>query len=234
MEGTPEPLMAEDILADEAGDMDEPAGPMRRCLASREVRPKAELLRFVIGPDERLIPDPAERLPGRGLWLTPRRDIVVAAAAKGLFAKAAGGRVVMPADLAGEVEGLLSQRCLGLLGLARRAGVVRTGFEKVHADLKAGRAGLLLAASDGAADGRAKLAALAAVASPPVLVVALFDSETLSAALGHDGVVHASLAPGGMVARLLREVRRLEGMREHEGTRDHRDGDAGRRRHELK
>ena len=217
--------MAEKALADEAGDMGEVelSGPMRRCLASRVVRPKAELLRFVVGPDDRLLPDPAERLPGRGLWLTPRRDIVAAAAAKGLFAKAAGRRVVVPADLASEVEGLLSQRCLGLLGLARRAGVVRTGFEKVHADLKAGRAGLLLAASDGAADGQAKLATLAAVATPPVPVVALFDSEALSAALGHEGVVHATVAAGGMAERLMREVGRLEGMREQK------DGDAGRR-----
>jgi predicted RNA-binding protein YlxR (DUF448 family) len=224
MEGAREPVMTVNTLADEVDEAGEPSGPMRRCLASREVRPKAELLRFVVGPDDRLIPDPAERLPGRGLWLTPRRDIVAAAAAKGLFAKAAGGRVVMPADLAGEVESLLSQRCLGLLGLARRAGMVRTGFEKVHADLKAGRAGLLLAASDGAADGRAKLAALAAAAMPPVPVVALFDSETLSAALGHEGVVHASLVAGGMAARLLREVGRLAGMQELK------DGDAGRRR----
>ena len=225
-------MMAEGALAEEAGDAGadlgeaELSGPMRRCLATREVRPKAELLRFVVGPDDRLVPDPAERLPGRGLWLTPRRDIVAAAAAKGLFAKAAGRRVVLPTELAGEVEGLLRQRCLGLLGLARRAGVVRTGFEKAHADLKAGRAGLLLAASDGAADGRAKLAALAAVANPPVPVVALFDSEALSAALGHEGVVHATIAAGGMVARLLREVGRLEGMREPK------DGTAGCRRQE--
>ena len=101
--------------------------------------------------------------------------------------------------------------------------MVRTGFEKVHADLKAGRAGLLLAASDGAADGRAKLATLAAVATPPVPVVALFDSEALSAALGHEGVVHATVAAGGMAERLMREVGRLEGMREQK------DGDAGRR-----
>ncbi len=219
-------MMAEEALVEEtdaAGEA-ELRGPTRRCLATREVRPKAELLRFVVGPDDRLVADPAERLPGRGLWLTPRRDIVAAAAAKGLFAKAAGRRVAVPANLAGEVEGLLSQRCLGLLGLARRAGVVRTGFEKAHAELKAGRAGLLLAASDGAADGRAKLATLAAVASPPVPVVALFDSEALSAALGHEGVVHATLAAGGMATRLLREVGRLEGMREPK------DGDAGRRR----
>ena len=186
----------------------EPSGPLRRCLVSRQVRPKAELLRFVVGPDDRLIVDPAERLPGRGLWLTPRRDIVESALAKGLFAKAAGQRVVVPADLTAEVERLLRQRCLALIGLARRAGQLRTGFEKVREDLRASRVALLLAASDGAADGRGKLSALAG----KLPVIALFDSAELSAALGVDGVVHADVAAGGMAGRLLRECERLQGM----------------------
>ena len=183
-------------------------GPLRRCLVSREVRPKAELLRFVVGPEDRLLPDPAERLPGRGLWLTPRRDIVATAAARGLFAKAVGRRVQVPAGLVDEVERLLRQRCLGLLGLARRAGQLRSGFEKAREELKAGRAGVLLAAADGAADGRGKLAALAGGCP----VVDLFSSAELSAALGRDGVVHATVEAGGMAERLLREVGRLRGM----------------------
>jgi uncharacterized protein len=201
------------IAAEQGGESDveatlEASGPLRRCLVSRQVRPKAELLRFVVGPEERLTVDPAERLPGRGLWLTPRRDIVESAVAKGLFAKAAGQRVIVPADLAGEVERLLGQRCLALLGLARRAGQLRTGFEKVREDLRAGRVALLLAASDGAADGRSKLAALAG----DLPVIALFDSAELSAALGVDGVVHAGVATGGMAERLLREFERFQGM----------------------
>src|SRR5205823_5200754 len=147
--------------------------------------------------------DPAERLPGRGLWLTPRRDIVERAVAKGLFAKAAGRRVIVPADLAAEVERLLRQRCLALLGLARRAGQLRTGFEKVREDLKAGRAGLLLAARDGAPDGRQKLAALAG-GRPEV---ALFDSVELSAALGREEVVHA-MVPHGRSKTVAVEVKR--------------------------
>ena len=167
-----------------------PEGPLRRCLVTREVRPKAELLRFVVGPDDRLIVDPAERLPGRGLWLTPRRDIVETAVAKGLFAKAAGQRVSCAGRSGGGGRaGCSRQRCLALLGLARRAGQLRTGFEKVREDLKAGRVALLLAASDGAADGRGKLAALAG----DLPVIALFDSAELSAALGVEGVVHGAL-----------------------------------------
>jgi len=197
------------VAAEQGEESDaEASGPLRRCLVTREVRPKAELLRFIVGPDERLIADPAERLPGRGLWLIPRRDIVERAIAKGLFAKGAGRRVAVPADLAGEVEWLLRRRCLALMGLARRAGQLRTGFEKVREDLRAGRIALLLAAKDGAADGRNKLAALAG----KLPVIALFDSAELSAALGVDGVVHAGLAAGGMAERLLRECERLQGM----------------------
>ena len=206
----------------EGEDDAEPKGPLRRCLVTREVRPKAELLRFVVGPEDRLLPDPAERLPGRGLWLTPRRDIVAAAAAKGLFSKAAGRRVVLPSDLAGEVERLLRGRCLALLGLARRAGQLRTGFEKVREDLKAGRAGLLLGARDGAVDGRQKLAALAGDRTE----VTLFDSAELSAALGREKVVHAMVAEGGMAVRLRRELERLQGMQAA-------DSERRERRHEA-
>ena len=197
----------EDALGEEDGDA-EATGPLRRCLVTREIRPKSELLRFVVGPDDRLLTDPAERMPGRGLWLTPRRDIVATAAAKGLFAKAARRRVVLPSDLAGEVEQLLRARCLALLGLARRAGQLRTGFEKVREDLKAGRAGLLLAARDGAPDGRQKLAALLGDRVP----VALFDSEELSLALGRERVVHAVVAEGGIAQQLRRDLDRLQGM----------------------
>ena len=59
----------------DAGDEAE-TGPERRCLATGAVRPKAALIRFVLGPEGRIVPDVAGNLPGRGLWLTARRDIV--------------------------------------------------------------------------------------------------------------------------------------------------------------
>src|SRR4051812_13786313 len=69
-------LMAADS-ADEPREED-PArdGPLRRCVATRAVKPKSELLRFVVGPGDVLVPDVAGRLPGRGLWITPARDIM--------------------------------------------------------------------------------------------------------------------------------------------------------------
>ena len=46
------------------------AAPLHRDRRSRDA-PDA-LMRFVVGPDGAVVPDIDERLPGRGLWLTPR------------------------------------------------------------------------------------------------------------------------------------------------------------------
>ena len=49
--------------------------PLRRCLATGETLPKSSLIRFVVAPGDAAVPDLAERLPGRGLWISARRDV---------------------------------------------------------------------------------------------------------------------------------------------------------------
>lgn len=187
----------------------EGTAPVRRCLVTGALRPKAELVRFVLAPDGTVVPDIGERLPGRGLWLTARRDIVAAASGKGLFAKAARAAAAAPADLADQVEALLARRCCELLGLARRAGQAAAGFEKVRSWLGAGKAGVVLGASDGAEDGRRKLRTLAG----QVPVVELLRTDEMGPALGREHAVHVAVRKGNLAALLLREAGRLSGFR---------------------
>jgi predicted RNA-binding protein YlxR (DUF448 family) len=181
----------------------------RRCLVTRMVRPRAALLRFVLDPEGRVQPDLAARLPGRGMWLSADRNVVNKAVAKNLFARAARAPARVAADLGEQVEGLLSRRVLSTLGLARRAGQVAVGFEQVRAALRSGTAAVLLAASDGAADGRRKLRRLA----PELPLIVAFSSAELGAALGRESLVHVAVAPGGLAQRLLQDVERLAGFR---------------------
>jgi uncharacterized protein len=97
----------------------EPAGsaPERRCIATGAVLPRESLLRFVVRPGEgsapgELVPDLEARLPGRGLWITPRRDIVARALAKNLFARAAHAPVSAAPDLVDRLEALLARRLM--------------------------------------------------------------------------------------------------------------------------
>lgn len=185
------------------------AGPDRRCLVTGTVRPAAELLRFVVDPAGNIVPDVAHRLPGRGLWLTAQRDIVREAVGKRLFARAAKAPVAVEADIEGRIEALLARRCAELLGLARRAGLVRAGFVKVKTTLAQGEVAVLVSAMDGAPDGRAKLGPVAAGTA----VVACLRADELGAALGREQAVHVALKPGRLADLFLTEARRLAGFR---------------------
>lgn len=180
----------------------------RRCIVSGDILPKEALLRFVVGPDGTVVPDLDAKLPGRGLWLRAERDIIRAACAKGAFSRAARREAHPPGDLPGDVERLLRRRCLELIGLARRSGALVAGFEAVKAFLSEAEAGALLAASDGATDGKGKIRALA----PGVPVVDQFDGQELGAALGRDHVVHGAVAKGRLAERIVREAERLAGV----------------------
>jgi uncharacterized protein len=204
-------MLAAETRLDEAppGRRPRRAAPERRCLVSRESSDAAGMVRFVVSPDGELVPDVDGRLPGRGLWLAARRDIVATAVAHGVFQKAARARVHVAPDLAERVEGLLVRRCLDLIGLARRAGLAVAGYEKVRALVAKGRAGVVIQASDAAPGGRGRVSAAAA----GVPEVTLFTVTELARAFGRETVVHAALERGPMAESFLRETARLAGFR---------------------
>lgn len=193
----------------EAGEVDAPDGPCRRCIVTGQVRPKAEMLRFVLSPDGEVVPDLACVLPGRGIWLCAGRDVVNTAVAKRLFARSARRSATVPADLAERVETLLVRRCLDLLGMARRAGLAVCGFEKVRAELKSHQVALLIEARDAAVGGSEKMRALAS----GLPVVTVFDAAQLGGVFGRDVSVHVAVAPGRLSARLLEGTTMLERFR---------------------
>jgi len=183
--------------------------PERRCIASGASGPTDRLVRFVLGPGGELVPDLAAKLPGRGVWLTADRALVERAVAKRLFARAFRAQVAAPPDLADRLEAALVRRLVELIGLARKAGQAVAGFEKVGARLRDGAAGVLVQASDGAADGKAKLARQAG----PLPRIELLTAQELGLAFGRDFAIHAALDRGGFADRAVAEAQRLEGLR---------------------
>jgi predicted RNA-binding protein YlxR (DUF448 family) len=203
--------------ADEGGaiDADEPeavAGrrsPLRRCIVTGTVGPKDGMLRFVMGPDDTVVPDLDERLPGRGHWVTARPDVLRQAIAKRHFARAARRPVRPPDDLVERVAEGLAERWLRLFGLARRAGQVTAGYEQVRDALSGGKVALRVEATDGSSDGRTKLAGV----GRDVPLVFVFSARELADALGRAHVVHAAVESGGFAERLSRDAARVAEFR---------------------
>lgn len=184
----------------------------RRDVVSGAVMEEARLIRFVAGPDGGVVPDLARKLPGRGIWVAADRESVATAAKKGLFARSAKAQLRAPADLADQVERLLKSRLLSALGLAKRAGELTSGFEKVSSAISSGKAAWLVEAADGAADGRGKLLRLARHQSPPPGVFGVFNAAELGLALGGENVIHTAFLAGRAAERWTEDVRRLAGF----------------------
>jgi Predicted nucleic-acid-binding protein implicated in transcription termination len=186
----------------------------RRCIASGDVLPEDELIRFAVSPDGEVVPDLDASLPGRGIWLKADRKAFAKALAKNDFSKAAKAKVKARPDLAEHVEKLLVSRLLADLGMARRAGLLECGFDQVVRALDKKVAPVVfLQAADAAEDGQRKVVAALKSRGLKGETIGLLSREELGLALGRENVVHAAVRPSGLADRLIFNAKRLAGLR---------------------
>jgi uncharacterized protein len=187
--------------------------PERTCIVSREARPPGELIRFVVGPDQEVVPDLKHRLPGRGVWVSASAEAVGAAVRRRLFSRAFKGEVRAAPDLPAQIEAALRRDLKQALSLANKAGAVVSGFAKVEAAIREKDIAALLHAAEAAEDGRRKLnGALRkrfgdAISIIPV--IAELTGEELDLALGRSHVIHAGLVAGAGSDGFLARWRKL-------------------------
>jgi len=189
------------------------SGPDRLCIATRSVRPVGDLIRFVVGPDG-LVPDLKRKLPGRGVWVTARRQNVLDAVRRGAFKRSLKTEVPVPADLPDLVERLLRRAALDALAIAHKAGEVVSGFSKTETAIQRDPVVALLHASEASPDGLAKLTAALkrrhGGVPKDLPQIRCFASADLDLALGRANVVHAALLAGRAGETFLTRWRELE------------------------
>jgi predicted RNA-binding protein YlxR (DUF448 family) len=184
------------------GPRTDKSATMRMCAVSREVHPIDELIRFVVAPSGDVIPDLKRKLPGRGLWVQASRRTVAEAVRRNQFSRGFKRSVRAAATLPADTEALLERSCTEALAMAAKAGQVISGFAKVEGLLEQGRAGALIHASDGAADGIRKLDAILRQKrgnigeSQDFPIINVLTSAELDLALGRSNVIHAALLAG--------------------------------------
>jgi len=187
----------------------------RLCVATRQVRPVSDLIRFVIGPDGEAVPDLKRKLPGRGVWVTATQDVLGEAIKRKIFARGFKRDVRLPPDLLERTGRLLEQSALDALAIAAKAGTVVSGFAKVENALTRDHVMALLHAAEAAHDGVKKLDA-ALHRSPkggPVAVIQILTGLQLDLALGRSNVIHAALLAGPVSDTFLARLQRLERFR---------------------
>jgi uncharacterized protein len=231
------------IASDGAPAEDEPeTGPLRRCVLTRQRLPKERMIRFVVGPDRRIVPDLAAKLPGRGIWLSASADVLELGRAPEdrppQDERPKGGRLAgeRPNKQSGDKHRQL------LRAFARAA----RGPVSVPSDLSvllqtalvrrigeclglARRAGQAVAGYEKAREalrsGRYKLVLQASDGSeaersrflsgfgPDLTIIDPLPGEALGRVFGREYVVHVAVAPGKLAESLVVEAGRLAGLR---------------------
>ncbi|HUS96197.1 MAG TPA: RNA-binding protein [Hyphomicrobiaceae bacterium] len=196
--------------------------PARTCIVSRASVDPAGLIRFVMDPAGRVVPDLAGRLPGRGAWVDGCRDTVETAVRKGAFSRAFRQKIVADEALADRLDELLLKRTLQALSMANKAGLAVCGFGKVDDRLQSGRVRALLHASD-ASDGGAgrltrKYQAVSREAGVATVIVTSLTIDQLGLAMGRSNVVHAALSTGRASDGFVSAAERLARYRRPSST----------------
>ena len=133
----------------------------RECAVRRPatVRPVADLIRFVVGPDGEAVPDLKRKLPGRGVWVTATRDALSRRGqAQGLCPRLQAGGSPAGRSRRRGPSGCWNVRRSTRWPWPARPAWSLTGFTRVEAALeRVRRLSRLLHAAEAAADGVRKL-----------------------------------------------------------------------------
>jgi hypothetical protein len=198
------------------------AGTLRLCVVTREVKPTDEMIRFVLGPDRVIVPDLKRKLPGRGAWVTARRDCLAAAGKRGALARVFGADAKLPADLPAMVEQLIARSLLDALAISRKARQLTMGHAQVESAAEQGVALGFLQASDAGAEGARQI--MAAIRrgygadAAKIAVIRAFTTAQLDLALARPNVVHAALLAGRASDTVIARWRSLAYFRQAEPT----------------
>ena len=188
----------------------------RRCFITGEPGLRSSLIRFVEGPDQLIYPDLSEKLGGRGVWLKASHSVLETAIAKGSFRKALHTNVAVPEGFVEHVADLLKKRCLEILGIAKKAGYLVIGFDKVKETAHQYSIEVIVQAKDGSPTEKKHLQELFSDA----FQVEDFTTEELDLALGRDFCVHLGIKKSKLAETFKKEVLRWRAYQEKEENKE--------------
>ena len=184
----------------------------RRDIVSGEVMDERHLIRLAIGPDGQVLPDLKSKFGGRGVWVAANRAAVEIAASKGHISRSAKRKVDSPEGLANMIEQGLRGSLLGMMGMARRAGKLHSGFENVRSFVRENPPAWRIAASDAARDGRNKIRVLSKAPWNATPILGCFTAQELGKAIGMDDATHCAIAEGKLAKSFTVTALKLRGF----------------------
>ncbi|WP_019222207.1 RNA-binding protein [Bartonella rattaustraliani] len=190
----------------------------RTCIVTRKNASAEMLIRFVLGPNNQIVPDLKSHLPGRGVWVCAHHSTVKAAVKQKAFKKSFKTNVEVAPNLAHIIDTLLLKAALSSLSMARKAGVIVTGATKVDAAIRSGQVILVLHAKETTEDGKRKIAQAIHTIQQQIRrnikTISLFTSDEMQIVFGANPVMHAALLDTKATEGFLKTIHKLIAYRD--------------------
>ena len=136
--------------------------PQRSCSVCKVKSDKNDLIRLVKSPDGKIFIDTAKKLPGRGAYICPNLECLELAKKSGVLAHALKAEIKDEESFWPELEAHIKNvgeniniKIKSILGLARKAGALLIGSEKIEA---AGHKKILVILAEDSSEGVRKFA----------------------------------------------------------------------------
>lgn len=184
----------------------------RRCALTKQTKPESELVRYVANEEGQVFVDANAKAPGRGVWISADKETLEKAIKANSFSNSLKRKCAPNLDLIEQTQSALLQKCLNMLGFAKRSGDIILGFDTIIDSIKNKPPAFIIEASDSAKDGREKIFNLARAKWGDVKIIGCFDSQNLSRIFGRDNVIHAVFAKGVFANNWQKEIERLAGF----------------------
>ena len=189
----------------------------RTCIVTRQCLPAEEMIRFVAGPDDTIVADLKAKLPGRGCWVTARRDLVEKAAKKDMFSRALKRKVAVPPDLTENMDRQMVDALTGMMNLARKAGQIVLGATKTESAVRSGQAIAVFHAIDAAEDGVRKIAqarhARYSSGENAIPSFRLLSAQEMSVISGEGNLIHLAVLAGQAGEGVVKRAKILDRYR---------------------
>ena len=120
--------------------------PMRKCIISNEMRPKKDMIRVVINKEGEIFADATGKKQGRGAYVSKDVALVEKAQQREVLEKEGNATKETRDPVYKEI--MTKMKIFNLLGLAMRAGKIKSGESVILNELKKNQIKLVILASD--------------------------------------------------------------------------------------
>ena len=175
----------------------------RKCIASGEIKPADELLRFVKTDGSHFVPDFDKKHDGRGLYVSNSKTMLHKALEKNMFIKSIHLFLQIPQNFEQQVTDLLYRQGLDGLKTAQKAGALETEPKQIEKSILQNRAAFIVQASD--ADNDIRL-----TSDNTLDVISVYTSQDLSQALGGQNTDAISVIKCDMAQKVYQHIKRYQ------------------------